>query len=61
MRKLLCHGPGCADRRIHHERQDVPRGPQWVNVPDDFKGQVAYCSLTCAAMDHRLTPYREKT
>lgn len=39
-------GYGCAERRIHHERPDTPRGPQYVEVPDDYEGP-AFCSITC--------------
>lgn len=49
MRRLLCAGVGCAERRRHHEDPDTPRGPQYVDVPDDFEGERAFCSLTCAA------------
>ncbi len=48
-KKQQCAGPGCGDRRIHHESPDVPRGPQFCEVPDDFAGD-AYCSLSCAIM-----------
>jgi hypothetical protein len=43
--KVQCPGPGCADRRRHHE-DDTPRGPQMVEV--ESAGQLAFCSLECA-------------
>ena len=49
-RKLACGYKDCGNRRVHHERQDTPRGTQYIDVPDDFKGDVAYCSITCACM-----------
>lgn len=50
-RKIACSGPGCADHRRHWYDPDTPRGVQMVEVPDDFKGDKAYCSLTCAILD----------
>lgn len=50
-KKVMCPAPGCWERRIHHERQDTPRGPQYIDVPEDWtpdKG-IAFCSLSCAA------------
>lgn len=49
MPKQACAGPGCASRRIHHERPDEPRGRQMVEVPEDHKG-LAFCSITCALL-----------
>ena len=49
MKRLPCSGPGCSQRRAHHERPDEERGTQWVEVQDGYDG-LAYCSLTCAAM-----------
>jgi hypothetical protein len=49
VRQVPCSGPGCANRRIHYERQDEPRGTQYVEVADDYEGP-AYCSLTCAML-----------
>lgn len=42
-----CDGPHCADRRIHHERPDTPRGVQQVRVPQDYTG-TAFCSIECS-------------
>ncbi len=51
MRKIKCSGPGCEDRRVHHEKPDVPRGPQYVEVPDDYGDVKAYCSIECCMYD----------
>lgn len=52
MKKVVCPADGCQSRRIHHERQDESRGPQMVQVPDDWpEGRPAYCSMSCALMD----------
>lgn len=46
--KKLCTAPGCESRRRHHE-DDAPRGPQYVEVPDEYpQDQPAYCSIECA-------------
>lgn len=45
-RKILCKAYGCEQRRVHHE-SDLPRGPQWVEVPDTYLGDTAYCSFEC--------------
>lgn len=45
--KVLCESPGCQGRRKHYE-SDEPRGPQYVEVPDDYVGK-AFCSLECAS------------
>jgi hypothetical protein len=47
MKQVPCAGPGCADRRVHFERPDTPRGIQMVEVPDDHEG-LAFCSITCS-------------
>lgn len=49
MKHTPCSGPYCAERRIHYERQDTPRGVQMVEVPDDYAGR-AFCSITCAML-----------
>jgi len=41
-----CSGPRCANRRIHHERPDTPRGIQHVEVPQDHEAP-AFCSIEC--------------
>lgn len=48
MKQVKCSGPGCENRRRHHE-SDEPRGPQIVDVPDDWQGKRAFCSIECAA------------
>lgn len=49
MKKVKCSGPGCSERRCHHEFPDKPRGIQWIEVPDDFpEDGKAYCSIDCA-------------
>lgn len=42
-----CDGPHCAERRIHHERPDTPRGIQRVEVPQNHTGP-AFCSIECS-------------
>jgi hypothetical protein len=44
---IACFGPYCASRRIHHTRPDTPRGTQYVDVPLEFTGEHAFCSLKC--------------
>jgi len=54
MKKVKCSGPSCELRRLHYE-SDRARGPQWVEVPDDFHNdKKAYCSIECAAYDGAL-------
>lgn len=54
--KRECKAPDCAERRIHHERPDVPRGPQYVEVPDDYPAhRPVFCSMTCAIMGGYMT------
>ena len=49
-KKMPCSYDQCKYHRIHFELPDVPRGVQYVEVPDDWEGP-AYCSVTCAIMD----------
>lgn len=52
MKKRVCCYGDCGTRRVHHERQDVPRGTQMVQVADDYPDdRPCYCSITCACMD----------
>lgn len=47
-KKIPCAGPGCANRRVHHERPDEPRGVQMVEVPESYDGNATvYCSIEC--------------
>lgn len=56
MKKVVCPGPACQSRRVHHQRQDEPRGPQMVQVSDDWpEGRPAHCSMTCALIDGFMT------
>jgi hypothetical protein len=48
MRKVPCFNPDCWSRRIHHERPDEPRGQRFVEVPDNWDGSHAFCSMMCA-------------
>ena len=45
-KKIKCSGPGCENKRVHHERPDTPRGPQYLDVPEDYYGK-AFCSIEC--------------
>ncbi len=47
-RKVPCFNQRCWSRRVHHERPDEPRGQQMVEVPLDWDGSCAFCSITCA-------------
>lgn len=47
-RRVPCFNPKCWSRRIHHERPDTPRGQQMCEVPLDWDGSGAFCSITCA-------------
>lgn len=50
MKKVPCaNTKECPQRRIHFEEPDTPRGTQYIEVPDDYKGP-AYCSITCAVL-----------
>jgi hypothetical protein len=43
-RKVLCKALAC--ERVANSEGN-PRGPQWVEVPEDFTGDRAYCSVEC--------------
>jgi hypothetical protein len=43
---LPCDGPGCENKRMHHEQPDVPRGIQMVSVSTKYHGPV-FCSIEC--------------
>ncbi len=47
-KKVACArtGNGCEDRRVHHERPDVPRGIQYVEVRANCVGPQ-FCSIEC--------------
>jgi len=49
-KEVMCPGPGCWERRPHHERQDEMRGPQYIEVPSDWKSDdgIAFCSMECS-------------
>jgi hypothetical protein len=44
--RVKCDGPGCANKRIHFEQPDTPRGIQYVSVPTNYHGPV-FCSMEC--------------
>lgn len=51
MKKVVCSGPDCQDRRIHWCDPDKPRGFQMVQVTDDWPDdRPAFCSMTCAIL-----------
>lgn len=45
-KEVVCAAPKCAERRVHHEQPDTPRGPQCVRVRANYIGP-AFCSITC--------------
>lgn len=49
MKKIPCGNPGCNQRRIHWEYQDIMRPHQMIEVADDYNGK-AFCSITCACV-----------
>lgn len=49
-RRVPCSYDGCKNYRVHHLHPETPRGVVLVEVPAGHDG-LAYCSLTCAAMD----------
>lgn len=49
MRLIPCNYEHCGRRRRHHDDPYTERGTQMIQVPDDFVGDVAYCSIECAA------------
>ena len=56
MKKVVCPSRGCQDRRQNWSNPDTPRGPQMVEVPDDWaEGKPAYCSMTCALIAGFMT------
>lgn len=54
MKKIPCSYRHCDQRRLHFAIQDENRPRQMVEVDDDFEGD-AYCSLTCAILDGKMT------
>ena len=54
MKKIPCSYKHCDQRRIHFAIQDESRPRQMVEVDDDHEGD-AYCSLTCAILDGKMT------
>ena len=54
MKKVPCSYKGCCQRRPHFTLQDEERGTQMVEVSDDHEGD-AYCSLTCAMLDGKMS------
>lgn len=49
MKEIVCPAPGCQGYRKHWCDPDTSRGPQIVEVPDDWpEGKPAFCSMTCA-------------
>jgi hypothetical protein len=54
MKKVDCSYSKCGDYRVHHEKPDIARGQQKIEVPDDFIGK-AYCSCTCAILDGAMS------
>ena len=56
MKKIVCQAPGCQSRRKHWSDPDSSRGPQMVEVPDDWpSGRPAFCSMTCALLAGYMT------
>ncbi len=54
--KRPCSWAKCGERRIHHDRPDIMRGHQNVEVPDNYPEDFpCYCSMTCAISDGYLT------
>lgn len=47
-KSVVCMGPGCASRRIHHEHPHIERGTQFLDVPFDHPGPY-FCSIECQA------------
>ena len=54
MKKLPCSYKDCDQRRLHWSVPDESRPRQMVEVADDYEGD-AYCSLTCAILDGKMT------
>ena len=52
MKTRICSHLQCGDRRVHWANQDTPRGPQKVDVKDDYPDTAPiYCSFSCAMSD----------
>ena len=54
MKTIPCSYKDCNQRRIHFSIPDENRPRQMVEVADDHEGD-AYCSLTCAILDGKMT------
>ena len=51
LKKVKCSGPGC-EYVVRWTTMKV-RGPQYIEVPDDFEGK-AYCSIECQLYDKEV-------
>jgi hypothetical protein len=61
MKRRECKAYGCSVQRRHHEDPETERGPQFVEVPDDYPDdRPVYCSMTCAMLDGKLKPEANK-
>lgn len=61
VRKVVCSAYGCQSRRKHWCDPDTSRGPQLVEVPDDWpEWKPAYCSMTCALLSGAASLAYEK-
>lgn len=59
MKKIPCSYKHCDQRRLHFAIQDENRSRQMVEIADDHEGD-AYCSLTCAILDGKMTVGQHK-
>ena len=54
MKVIPCSYKNCGNRRAHFAIPDEDRGVQMIEVDEDYEGN-AYCSLTCAMLDGKMT------
>lgn len=54
MKKIQCSYEECGGRRPHWSRPDEHRGLQFIEVEDNFEGEI-YCSFTCAILAGKMS------
>ena len=59
MKTIPCSYKDCDQRRVHFSIPDETRSHRMVEVKDDHEGD-AYCSLTCAIMDGKMSVKNEQ-
>ena len=52
--KKQCSYRYCHVRRKHWQEPDTTRGHQYVDVPEDYIREDAYCSITCMMIEEGI-------